>query len=47
MHLLVLKKIDSGQALEMLEIGYLLIMQVSALGRKATIQKSIKNTNYG
>ena len=33
MHLLVLKKIDSGQALEMLEIGYLLIMQVSALGR--------------
>ncbi len=36
MRLLVLKKIDLGHALEMLEIGYLLIMRASVMGRQQT-----------
>ena len=40
MRLLVLKKIDPGHALEMLEIGYLLIMRASVLGRQETIKPS-------
>ena len=41
MRLLVLKKIDPGHALEMLEIGYLLIMRASALGRKQTLSSIV------